>query len=190
MNLALFLKYIVSPIFSALASALYKRLTNSKPKLIGYLIHASAIQLKPPINQLPNNQLANPITVNSHSIVLRNIGNETAHNLRIGHYVLPDFVLNPNVSYYIANNTEIVIPTLAPNESLTVSYLYFPTLTWQHINSYAKSDEGLVTYPNVVPTIQQNRLFIIGRWILLIIGISTLLNLATIYLLDNFLAIQ
>ena len=35
------------------------------------------------------------------------------------------------------------MPTLVPNEQVTISYLYFPPTTWKQINGPVKSDEGL-----------------------------------------------
>ena len=173
---ALLIKYVVSPLIAAISSFLIKRYAEAKPKLITYLIHASAI----PLSGIPDNPQVNT-QVNSHSIVLRNIGRKTAHNLRIGHFVLPNFQLNPNVSYQILpnqnNGTELLIPTLVPNEEITISYLYFYPLVWSVINSYTKSDEGLAKYVNVVPTIKPQRWVVFVLWVLIIIGASTLISL-------------
>lgn len=73
---------------------------------------------------------------------------------------------------------DIVLPTLVPGEQLTISYLYFPPVLWQHVNSSVKSDEGMATSITVLPTIQH------ARWVqnlaraLLLVGFA-----ATLYLL-------
>lgn len=79
---------------------------------------------------------------------MRNAGRLTANNVRIGHNFLPEsFQLYPPVAHSVEQipngGADILIPTLVPGERVTISYLYYPPVFWNHINSYAKSDEGL-----------------------------------------------
>jgi hypothetical protein len=143
---------IISPLITAIAGALIKKYAEAKPKLLNYLIHASAIPL--------NDQAGT--TVNTHSVVVRNSGKKTAHNVRMGHNYLPQgFQVFPRVQYEVVKSdngaAEIIIPNLVPNEQVTISYLYFPPTAWTSINSYCKCDEAMAEYINVVPTKQLNK---------------------------------
>jgi transcriptional regulator with XRE-family HTH domain len=53
-----------------------------------------------------------------------------------------------------AGRAGLVMPTLVPNEQVTISYLYFPPTTWKQINGPVKSDEGLARVLQVLPTEQ------------------------------------
>lgn len=143
---------IISPLLTAIVVAIVKKYMEAKPKLLNYLIHASAI---------PLNDQANTI-VNTHSIVVRNSGKKTANNVRIGHNYLPQgFQVFPMVQYEVIKaengSAEIVIPNLVPNEQVTISYLYFPPTLWTATNSYCKCDETMAEYINVVPAKQLNK---------------------------------
>src|SRR5690606_934747 len=87
----------------------------------------------------------NSNAVRTHGIVLRNAGKRTAYNVRIGHVVATaSYQMYPSVSHKVEQgpngSSEIVIPTLVPNEQITLSYLYFAPLYWNQVNSYTKSD--------------------------------------------------
>lgn len=176
LNFDVFAK-IVAPIITAAAGLLIKTYLEAKPKLITFLIHTSTITL--PIENRTN--------VNSHSIVVRNAGKKTAHNVRIGHYTLPAFQIFPQLTHETINGSngsaELVIPTLVPGEQITLSYLYFPPTTFNQINAYCKSDEMAAKYLNVIPTSQPNKLQVSIVWLLMFIGTSTLLYWALHFLL-------
>lgn len=92
------------------------------------------------------------LIVRSHSVVVTNQGNATAHNVRIGHFILPAHAVYPpmNVPFEEKNpKNEILIPTLSPKESVTISYLYDNKLHVSQINSYIKCDEGLAEVANL-----------------------------------------
>lgn len=139
-----------------------------RPKLLTYLIHASAIPLG---DDQGNN-------VNTHSIVVRNAGKKTANNIRIGHNFLPQFQIYPQLSHSVirdaSGSAEILVPTLVPNEQVTISYLYFPPLLWNQVHSYCKSDEMAAKYVNVVPTAQPTKLQLTMICTLLFIGATTI----------------
>lgn len=168
-NLDLVLK-IVSAILASLATFLLKKYFGKKAKVVSYLLHTSAINLRD----------SNNTQVNSHSIVVRNVGNETAHNIRIGHNFLPaSYQIQPPVSHQIIGVTdgvgEILIPTLVAQEQISISYLYFPPKNLISINSYTKSDEGMAKIINVIPTPQPSKIAIFGIWALMLIGLGTLI---------------
>lgn len=159
---------LVAPLLTAIVGGIVKRYLEARPNLITYLVHASAIALG-------DDKKTN---VNSHSIVVRNAGKKTAHNVRIGHNFLPAFQIHPQLAHDVikgANNSaEIVIPTLVAGEQINISYLYFPPDVWSQVHSYCKSDEMSAKYVNVVPAAQPTKPQIALFWFLLFVGASTL----------------
>lgn len=167
---------LLSPLLAALLGAIAKRYFEAKPKLISYLVHTSAI----PLND------DNKTLVHTHCIVVRNAGKKTAHNVRIGHNILPKgFQIYPPLNHIVQEGTngsaEILIPTLVPNEQVSISYLYFPPLMWNQVNSYTKSDEGLANIINAIPTPQPPKLVVLTIWILMFLGASTLIYWAVLF---------
>lgn len=163
---------IVVPLSTLVLGKYLDRWFTKRPKLIVWLGHSSAFNVRshPPVN------------VHTHAIVVRNVGRETAHQVRIGHNVLPDnYQLFPAVPHTIERVgdgiSEIVIPTLVPDEQVTVSYLYFPPLLWSQIHSYTKSDEGFAKALNVLPTPQLSRWLIILIWSLVSVGVVSIIYL-------------
>lgn len=164
---------LLSPLIAAVIAALTKHYLEARPRLVTYLVHASAIPL--PVPGQPN-----AAQVNTHSIVVANTGKKTANNVRIGHLLLPpSHQVWPPVNHQVANSpngaAEIIIPTLVPGEQVSISYLYFPPVTWQNINSYAKSDECMARVINVIPSPQPNKLVLFALWFLVFIGASTVI---------------
>lgn len=159
---------LAAPIVAALIGFLLKRYFESKPILITYLVHATAIPLRDESNT----------NVNTHSIVVRNTGKKTAFNVRIGHNHLPiSYNLFPSIKHEVLEGpegkSEILIPTLVPEEQVNISYLYFPPITWKQINSYCKSDEMQAKYVNVIPSPRPAKPLIALLWTLIFIGAST-----------------
>jgi hypothetical protein len=161
---------ICAPIITAIFGLLLKKYLEDKPKLITYMIQASAIPLRD----------ENNTNVNTHSIVVRNAGRKTANNIRIGHNILPQsYQLFPQLQHKVVTegpnqHAEIIIPTLVPNEQINISYLYGPPMTWNQIHSYCKSDEMSAKYVNVVPSPQLGRFQKFVLWSLIFVGSSTL----------------
>ena len=124
----------------------------------------------------PNAQQAQVFT---HSVVVRNAGRKAANNVRLGHNVLPDFSVFPAVPYNVAalpgGGSEIVFPSLVPGEQITVTYLYFPPLLWNGVNTYTKSDDGFAQVLNVLPTPQLAPWLQRILWALIILGSITAL---------------
>jgi hypothetical protein len=96
---------------------------------------------------------AQNLIVRSHTVVITNQGTATAHNLRIGHFILPiAYTVFPamNVPFDETHpKNEILVPTLSPNENVTISYLYDNSLNFSGVNSYIKCDEGLAEKANL-----------------------------------------
>jgi len=140
---------IVGPILGAFAGIYIQKIAEKRPRVIGFLGHASAFTLGN----------AERTVVHTHSFIVRNAGKKTAKNVRIGHYVLPrDFSVHPPVQYSIETlpdgTKEILIPQLIPGEQVTVSYLYFPPLIWNQISSHNKHDDGYFKIISVIPAPQ------------------------------------
>lgn len=167
---------LLAPIITAVVGFITKRYFEARPKLITYLVHASAIPLED----------EKKTSVNTHSIVVRNSGKSTAHNVRIGHNFLPAFQIHPQLAHEVVrgtnNSAEIIIPTLVPGEQINISYLYFPPDVWSQVHSYCKSDEMTAKYINIIPTAQPNKLQLAAVWSLLFIGASTLVYWAIYWL--------
>lgn len=167
---------LLAPILTAIVGFFVKIYFEARPKLITYLVHASAIPLEDEKNT----------NVNTHSIVVRNSGKRTAHNVRVGHNFLPAFQIHPQLAHEVVrgsnNSAEIVIPTLVPGEQINISYLYFPPDVWSQVHSYCKSDEMVAKYINIIPTAQLNKLQLAAIWSLLFIGASTLVYWAIYWL--------
>lgn len=161
---------LLSPVLVALVGAVTKRYLEARPKLIFYLVHASAFPL-------PDQQVKN---VHTHSVVVRNVGRKSAHNVRIGHGFFPrsSYQIYPALHHEVLagpnDSAEILIPTLVPQEQVSLSYLYFPPVTWNQVSSYAKSDEGLARVIDVIPSPALSRWSVAGLWALIFVGASTL----------------
>src|SRR6476660_9528033 len=136
------------PVLGAVVGWVLARFMQRRPKLLSYLAHSAATAVQPPEGPAVN--------VNTHSIVIRNGGRLAAHNVRIGHYALPNFSVFPSIQYEVhdlpSGGKEIHFPVLVPGEQVTIAYLYFPPLFWHQVHSYTKSDEGFARVFNVLPS--------------------------------------
>lgn len=167
---------IIAPICTVILGFLLDKYFKDKAKLLVYYVHVSAHKLR---NTTPT------IDVFTHSIVIINTGRITAKNVRISHQNLPDFELTPKVFYQIIDvpndGKDILIPTIVPNEQITISYIYFPPITYKEVNNYlnghlaVRHDDGFGKQVNVMPTIIIKTWQKIVLYILLFIGTSTLL---------------
>jgi hypothetical protein len=165
---------IAAPIITLFLGVWVNRRFESRPVLISYFSHVSAFQHTPPGGQL--------IHVNTHSVVLRNTGRQSATNIRLHHTVLPDFNIWPSVVHRVEllpdGTKDIVIPTLIPGEQITISYLYFAPLTVGQVNAGIKCDQG---FANAIPVLLQRQF---PRWfnfiasVLMIAGLVAILYLA------------
>lgn len=136
---------IVVPFLALIFGIIINRISERRPKLISYLGHVSAFNIDSP-----------PMQVFTHTIVLRNVGKATAENVRVGHNILPNYNVYPNVNHLVIDlpqgGKEILFPNLVSEEQVSISYLYFPPITWDRINSYTKHDGGLAKIITVIPT--------------------------------------
>lgn len=146
---------------------------ENRPVLISYYGHISAFKVSVPDGS--------KVDVYTHSVVLRNAGRKSATNVRLSHLSLPDFVIYPPVVHEVTavpdGGKDILIPTLVPNEQITVSYLYGPPLTYAGNNAGIKSDAGLARQ---IPVLLQRQY---PTWVnlasagLVMLGVATTLYL-------------
>ncbi|KTD33836.1 hypothetical protein Lnau_2128 [Legionella nautarum] len=161
---------IAMPVISLFIGAGLNSFFEKRAKLITYIGHVSGIQLSTPTG---------PLIINTHSIVLRNNGRKTANDIHLGHYILPDFQIQPDIEYQVntlpGGQKEIVIPKLVPKKEITITYLYFPPNTWNQINTHLESDEGPIKVIRVLPTVQPPRWLVRILWFLIAYGLVALL---------------
>jgi hypothetical protein len=164
---------IAGPVVAAFLGAWLERLLASRPRVVSYLAHSSAVDVQP--TEGPR------FAVHTHAIVVRNAGRRAATNIRLGHTFLPNFSVYPAVPFEridtAGDGVELLFNRLVPQEQITVSYLYYPPVTWQQINSYTKFDEGFARIMTVLPTPQPPRWVTRIAWFFIIMGI-----IASLYL--------
>ena len=122
---------------------------RNPPSLVTvYLGHASG-HLVNPVDG------GEPYEVNTHSVVILNNGRRSASNVRLTHKILPDFRVFPDVEYQVLDlpggGREILFPSLVRGQQITVSYLYFPPITWTDIQDSTRSDDGFAKVTRLVP---------------------------------------
>ena len=160
---------IASPIAALIIGVILDRLFENRPRLISYLGHVSGIRLH------RTKEEKEDTTVNTHSVVLRNAGRKTAKNVRLGHNILPDYQVMPDIQHEVIDlpngGKEILFPTLVPKKQITITYLYFPPTYWSQINTHIESDEGPGKFVSVLPTPQLPRWLTTIIWILIGYGV-------------------
>lgn len=175
---------IAAPLLALVAGAALNHLLEARPRLITYLAHASAFRSSRPDGS--------PFTVHTHSVVLRNSGKKAATNVRLGHNSLPDFQVFPAVQYQVVDlpngGKELVFPVIVPQKQITVSYLYFPPIVWDQINTHLESDEGPMKVITVLPTAQLPKLQLNTVRVLIFLGLVTAVYL--IYLIGRWVVLH
>ena len=68
-------------------------------------------------------------------------------------------------------SVEILIPQMVRSEQITISYLYQPPLTFDQVNTYAKSDEGFAKITPMVVVAPQSRLWKTVSRVLMLTGV-------------------
>ncbi|TAL96063.1 MAG: hypothetical protein EPN73_11045 [Paraburkholderia sp.] len=198
---------LVFPVITALVVAIITRRIEHRPRLVTYYSHTTGFgfpaQGPQPADArgvaaaaptpLPGGGAPAPAAagngaapgaagaVHVHAVVIRNMGKETAFNVRVGHSArVASYVIDPRVKHDVdfsrQDGWEILIPALVPSEQITISYLYFPPVFWNAVNTYVKSDEGLAKVLNVLPTPRPPRWAVAVAFAFFYIGIA-----ATVY---------
>ena len=168
------LREVGMPVATLFLGAWVARWFEKRPSLTSYFGHVSAFKHTP-----PNGASLNVFT---HTVVLRNSGRKSATNVRLNHIVLPDFEIYPPIEHRIVDladgSREILIPTMVPGEQITISYLYFPPVTYSSINAGIKSDEGFAKPVSVLLQRQYSTWINILAALLLLVGVAS-----TVYVL-------
>lgn len=68
---------------------------------------------------------------------------------------------------------QIHFAVVAPGETLTISYLYFPPIQYSQITAQVMSDEGQARVLRVLPTPQYPRWALALVWALIVVGALT-----------------
>ena len=163
---------LLSPFLTVVIAFLLNQYFSKKSKLITYYGHISIHKM-----ELPDEK---EHIVHTHTIVIKNIGKLSAKNVRVGHHWLgKNYTVVPNVKYEVldlqSGGKELLFSILVPNEEITISYIYYPPITFQNINSYVKSDEGFARIINVIPSPNLPFWQKAISYILLFIGTSTVI---------------
>lgn len=136
-----FFATVAAPILALFVGVWVNRRFESRPVLLSHWGHVSSFNY-----QMGNGDTG---TVNTHSVVIRNVGRRAATNVRLSHTYLPDFKIWPPVQHKLEevpnSANDIVIPTVVPNQQLSISYLYFPPVTYADVNAGVKCDQGFAT---------------------------------------------
>ena len=161
---------IAAPVITLFLGALVNRRFENRPVLLTHWGHVSSFKLQ--------KEDGTTGTVNTHSVVIRNAGRRAATNVRLSHTFLPNFNIWPAVEYDVTSipnsGNDIVVPTLVPGESLTISYLYFPPVTYADVNAGVKYDEGFAT---PIPVLLQRQY---PTWYTIILGVLIILGMAAL----------
>lgn len=164
---------IVWSIILLVIGAWVNRRFESRAGLISYFQHVSQFNHTAEGGQV--------IPIHTHSVTLRNTGRKSAENVRVRHFVLPDFNIYPPLAYHVndipGDGKEIVIPRLVPGEQITISYLYFPPTTYDKIHAGIKYDEGFAQPIPVLIQRQYPQWFNHTAVILMLIGIASVVYL-------------
>jgi hypothetical protein len=141
---------IVSPVIGLFVGIWANRRFEDRPKLVTFYGHVSAFKLR------PNGSTVYDIF--THAVVIRNTGRRLAKNVRVLHQFLPnDITVFPDVQYTIEvlpnGGRQIVFPILLPAEQLTISYVYFPPVTYAQVTTGVRSDEGFAKAVNAIPSV-------------------------------------
>ena len=80
---------------------------------------------------------------------------------------------------------QILIPTLAPKEQVTISYLYQEPTVWNQVSSQPKSDDGLAELVTAIPAPRPNRLVRYSTIVLSLVGLSYILYWTVRYALQS-----
>ena len=162
---------LAAPILALFLGVWVNRRFENRPVLLSHWGHVSSF----------NYQKGDGATgiVNTHSVVIRNAGRRAATNVRLSHTILPDFNIWPAVEYQLRDlpnsGPDILIPTLVPGQHITISYLYYPPVTYANVNAGVKCNEGFATQIPVLLQPKHPTWHKVVGGMLMILGIASLL---------------
>lgn len=172
MDLELFLK-ISGILFTGVFAIVVDRLIRPKPKLVHYVLHPTSVLLKSD----QGSEAESIFQVNTHSIVIRNVGRKVAEEVSVGHHMLPNYRVYPDTYFneveLSQGGIELVFPKLRPKEQLTITYLYYPPNNYVDVHSYVKHNDGFSREIPVLPAQQYS------KWIYCLTAMFMALGIAT-----------
>lgn len=160
MNWATIIKGLIAFLVPYIILELIRRELNHKgPKLVYYLSQITTHAIPNTQSQqasqgpVPGGAAApvQTIWLNSYVLTIRNNGNTAAHGIEISHPQWPEhFEIRPLVRHEIVlgpagQKRWIRIPALAPNETVSISYLFGIVHNWNDLLEYVRSEEGVAT---------------------------------------------
>jgi hypothetical protein len=158
---------VITAVLSGGLGWLLYYLFEKQPRVLAFYGHTSSFTLNV-------EERDEPLQINTHSVVIRNVGKRTAHNVRLGHTYFPDYSIYPVIPYEVNRlhngQMEIVFPRLVSGRIITITYAYPAQWTFDYINTYVESEEGGA---QIVP-VELTRTY--PRWIMRIITTFTLLG--------------
>jgi len=87
----------------------------------------------------------------THSINIKNNGNVSAEQVDVSHRLLPlDYHITPCLEHEILNNRVVRFKNISPGEIVTISYLYFSSLTPHQIHEYVRSKDGYARHVGMI----------------------------------------
>ena len=138
---------IASSIIAVCVGAILNKYLSKREKLVAYYGHIASHAINSVVGGSEVTQ------INTHAVVIRNNGNKTATNVRVSHNVLPNIIIYPETNYEVkglpSGGKELIIPRITPKKEFTISYLYFPPITYNDIISSIESDAGAAKIINV-----------------------------------------
>lgn len=170
---------IAGPLVVFFLGVLGNRLYESKQRLVVYLTNFANFTIR------SDKSGVDDIHLRTFSLVIRNAGRRATNSVKIGHHWLPkDVTIFPAIPHHIDNSapgnaSEVQIDQLVSGEQITISYLLWDVVQPAEVISYVKSDDGQARVLDVLPTPQLPKWTQRLLWILIFIGIVTILY--TIY---------
>jgi hypothetical protein len=175
------LSYGAWRIVENLVGGLLNRIVERRSRLIAFFGHVGRFQLPLPADAPPS---APPAHLHTHTVVIGNVGSLSAHNVRVPHAralaaANVHVYVEPGVNYSIqklpGGEDEFLFPILVSKQYVTISYLYFPPLTFHFVNLPIRSDEGFARQVSVLPVITHT-----PRWLSIVFFALALIGLATV----------
>lgn len=171
------IKLVAAPLFAIIVQYILKRYDEKGPRVIHYFQHSSAtvVSLKEQA----------PIQVHSHGLIVKNVGDKPARNVKIYNARLDGesyLSIWPDVSFEEVKlpngGREICVPILVPNEQITLSYLYSPPVMAFQFMHTVKHDEGFSNAIAVSLTPIPSNIQLWVNRVLTFLGLSTVIYFA------------
>jgi len=162
---------IAALIIALFVGAWLNRWLEGRPVLISFYGHVAAFNPTPPGGQ--------PFHINTHAVVLRNASRKPATNVRLHHHgIVPLFSIWPDVPHKVetlpGGSQDIVVPSLVPGKEISVSYLYFPPVTFDQVHAGIECDQG---FARAIPVLLQRQY---PRWFIRILRVVLIVGLVAI----------